>query len=117
MELINITEDHIVHLNLQGYIELAQAQEIIQKIQDHMSEYQDRKISLCIYLGTDGDTSREARKLYVDFLKETNLHKIAMWGGNSFTENIAKFILMAAGVNQKVSFFPTEDAAHQWLQI
>lgn len=59
--------------------------------------------------------SSEARKIWVKFLQNPNIKKVAIWGGNVFVRTLASFVI-AASQKKNIKFFITEEEALEWLK-
>lgn len=117
MERIKLGEDNIVHINLEGNTDGPMASDIVNKMTEYTQKLHEiqKPIYLCVFIDNKGDSDKDARQIWVEFLKKKTYDKIAFWGGNIFTENTARFVLMVSGNMSNFAFFPTENEAHDWL--
>lgn len=58
--------------------------------------------------------SKNARKIWVDFINDKEIRKVAFYGGDIYTETTVSFIVGAAGASD-CKIFQTKDSALEWL--
>jgi prephenate dehydratase len=119
MDKVILGDDSIVHINLEGEISGALAKEIVEELQTHsiQLEMMGKPIKASVFLDSKGDADRDAREILVEALKTIQFEKLAFWGGNIFTENTTRFLLMVAGVKKNITFAKTEKEALNWLTV
>ncbi len=59
--------------------------------------------------------SSAARKQWVEFLRNPNIVKTAIFGGNVFVRTLATFVIGASQM-KNIKFFTTEQEAIEWLR-
>ncbi|OGD67352.1 hypothetical protein A2442_01145 [Candidatus Campbellbacteria bacterium RIFOXYC2_FULL_35_25] len=58
--------------------------------------------------------SSSARKIWVRFLQNENIKRVAMFGGNVVVRTLASFVIAATG-KKNIKFFSEKDKALEWL--
>jgi len=61
------------------------------------------------------DFSSAARKIWVEFLKNPNIKKAAIFGGNILVRTTASFIIVSTG-KKNIKFFDKEAEALEWIK-
>lgn len=76
----------------------------------------DRKEAdrVIIDIRRSSDFSSAARKQWVDFLRNPEIIKTAIFGGNMFVRTLATFVIGASQM-KNIRFFATEQEALTWL--
>lgn len=76
----------------------------------------DRKEAdrVIIDIRRSSDFSSAARKRWVDFLRNPEIVKTAIFGGNTFVRTLATFVICASQ-RKNIRFFATEQEALTWL--
>lgn len=117
MDRIKLDTDNIVHINLEGDTDGPMARDIVEKMNAYTQTLHEQQLPvyLCVFLDTKGDSDKDARQIWVEFLRKKTYDKVVFWGGNIFTENIARFIMMVSGNMSNFAFFKSEKEAHDWL--
>ena len=64
-----------------------------------------------------GFISTQARKIYMDFVADSRIKRVAVIGSTDAQISIANFVLSFSGnTKKKLSWFPNEVEAKYWLE-
>lgn len=74
-----------------------------------------RKILILTDIRSLGKVPLSARSFAVEFIKQVDFDKVAIFGNKTFFEQIANVIIISSGRGFKMRYFTSEKEAKSWL--
>ena len=112
-----IGDDGLIHncyVGIQTKATLIKAKEELQKITGKLRK-EGKPVHVLTNIVRLGKLNVEARMFAVEFIKEVDFDKVAIFGNHMIAEPLVNMIIIASGRGYKMKYFISEEDARSWL--
>lgn len=107
---------HNIYVGNQTVNTLTSAHDELLEITTALRE-QGKRIIVLTDIRKLGKLNVEARMYAVDFIKDIDFDKVAIFGNHMLAEQMVNFIIIASGRGYKMKYFSCEKDARLWLSF